>query len=307
MTGADFTGVDIDLLADYLGGALDGTPEAARVAALIVDDPAWRDAHALLSVGMADVGDALHSWGAIPEPMPADVAARLDAALGEPAEAAPAPRRHLSAVPETDVDRQTARRPRSWRRTVRWGSPVAAAAAVLGLVGIGLSYLNAGDSSSSSDSAATTAGSGLAAQAAPEAAAVPGIAKITSTGIDYGPDTLAGETSEPFRAPDASKASPRSSRQGTVPSSGGVSDQSLADPLARLRPQGALQSCLDEIAAENGGGQITVQTVDYARYSGNPALIVHFTAGNGAWAWASGPDCGLPGVDPNTLDSVKVG
>ena len=307
MTGADFTGVDIDLLADYLGGALDGTPEAARVAALIIDDPAWRDAHALLSVGMADVGDALHSWGAVPEPMPADVVARLDAALGEPAEAAPAPGRHLSAVPETDVDRQTARRPRSWRRTLRWGSPVAAAAAVLGLMGVGLSYLNIGDSTSSSDSAATSAGSGLAAQAAPEAAGVPGIAKITSTGIDYGPDTIAGETSEPFRAPDASKAAPRSSRQGAAPSSGGVSDQSLTDPLARLRPQGALQSCLDAIAAENGGGQITVQTVDYARYSGNPALIVHFTAGNGAWAWASGPGCGLSGMGPNTLYSVKVG
>jgi hypothetical protein len=86
-----------------------------------------------------------------------------------------------------------------------------------------------------------------------------------------------------------------------------VSDQSLTDPLARLRPQGALQSCLNEIAAENGGGEITVQTVDYARYSGNPALIVHFTAGNGAWAWASGPDCGLPRVGSNTLYSMKVG
>lgn len=308
MTGADFTGVDIDLLADYLGGALDGTPDAARVAALIVDDPAWRDAHALLSVGMAEVGEALHAWGAAPEPMPADVAARLDAALGEPAEAAPAPGRHLSAVPETGVDHQTARRPRSWRRTLRWGSPVAAAAAVLGLAGIGLSYLNTGDSTSSSDTAASSAGSGLAAQAAPEAAGVPGTAKITSTGIDYGPGTIAGETAEPLRAPDASKASPRSSRQvGAVPSSAGVSDQSLADPLARLRPQSALQSCLDAIAAENDGGQITVQTVDYARYSGNPALIVHFTAGNGAWVWASGPGCGALGVGPSTLYSVKVG
>lgn len=302
MTGADFTGVDIDLLADYLGGALDGTPEAARVAALIVDDPAWRDAHALLSVGMDDVGDALHAWGTVPEPMPAEVAARLEAALIEPPEDAPAPARHLSVVPGTGFDRQKA--PRSWRRTLRWGSPVAAAAAVLGLAGIGLSYLNAGHDASSSDTAASSADSGLAAQAAPEAAGVPGTAKISSSGIDYGPETITGERPEPFHA-DASKSAPRSTREAVPSSAGGATDQGLADPLARLRPQDALQSCLDAIAAENGGGHITVQTIDYARYLGNPALIVHFTADNGAWAWASGPDCG--GVGPSTLYSVKVG
>ena len=27
MTGAEFSGVDIDLLADYIGGALEGTPD----------------------------------------------------------------------------------------------------------------------------------------------------------------------------------------------------------------------------------------------------------------------------------------
>jgi len=305
VTGADFTGVDIDLLADYLGGALDGTPEAARVAALIVDDPAWRDAHSLLSVGMDDVGDALHAWGTVPEPMPAEVAARLEAALIEPPDDAPAPARHLSVVPGTGFDRQKAQRPRSWRRTLRWGSPVAAAAAVLGVAGIGLSYL-AGHGASSSDTAASSADSGLTAQRAPEAASAPGTAKISNSGIDYGPETIAGERPEPFQA-DASKSAPRSTGKAVPSSAGGVAEQGLADPLARLRPPDALQSCLDAIAAENGGGYITVQTIDYARYSGNPALIVHFTAGNGAWAWASGPDCGMPGVGPSTLYSVKVG
>jgi hypothetical protein len=81
VTGAEFSGVDIDLLADYVGGALDGTPDKARVADLIVDDPAWRDAHALLAGGVATVGLQLSTFGAVPEPMPADVFARLDAAL----------------------------------------------------------------------------------------------------------------------------------------------------------------------------------------------------------------------------------
>ena len=45
MTGAEFDGVDIDLLADYIGGALAGTPDESAVAALVADDPAWREAY----------------------------------------------------------------------------------------------------------------------------------------------------------------------------------------------------------------------------------------------------------------------
>jgi hypothetical protein len=81
VTGAEFSGVDIDLLADYVGGALDGTPDEAVVAALIVEDPSWRDAHALLSGGVTAVSSHLRKLGSAPEPMPADVFARLDAAL----------------------------------------------------------------------------------------------------------------------------------------------------------------------------------------------------------------------------------
>ncbi|GGQ45651.1 hypothetical protein [Couchioplanes azureus] len=81
MTGAEFSEVDFDLLADYVGGALDGTPDEAVVSALIVGHPAWRRAHAELSDATAAMTAALGAWGAEPEPMPADVVARLDAAL----------------------------------------------------------------------------------------------------------------------------------------------------------------------------------------------------------------------------------
>ncbi|MET8152345.1 hypothetical protein ACIBSW_36495 [Actinoplanes sp. NPDC049668] len=83
MTGAEFSGVDVDLLADYVGGALDGTPDEAVVAALIAEDPSWRDAYALLHDGVAAVGTELRALGSAPEPMPADIVARLDAALLE--------------------------------------------------------------------------------------------------------------------------------------------------------------------------------------------------------------------------------
>ncbi|MFI5495469.1 hypothetical protein [Actinoplanes sp. NPDC051859] len=81
MTGPEFSEVDFDLLADYVGGALDGTPDEAVVSALIVGHPAWRRAHAELSAATEAMTAALHSWGAEPEPMPADLVARLDAAF----------------------------------------------------------------------------------------------------------------------------------------------------------------------------------------------------------------------------------
>ena len=49
MTGAEFGGVDIDLLADYIGGALTGTPEESAVAARIAGDPDWQAAYASLT------------------------------------------------------------------------------------------------------------------------------------------------------------------------------------------------------------------------------------------------------------------
>lgn len=303
MTGADFTGVDIDLLADYVGGALDGTPDEARVAALIVDDPAWRDAHALLSDGMAAVGDSLRDWGAEPEPMPAAVVTQLDSAIAEIGGAAPASGRHLVAVRETGVDRKEAQRPRPSRRTLRWGASLAAAAAVLAFAGIGVSYL--GSSNSSSDTA--TSGAAGEAKAAPQVqAGVPLTAVISNSGIDYGPGTIANGPLKQFSASDAGNP-PRSSRQAASPSPASMSAEGLADGLARLRPREALQTCLDAIGAENGAGPIIVQTVDYARFSGKPALVVHFTAGNGSWAWASGPDCGLRGIGASTRFSVQVG
>jgi hypothetical protein len=312
VTGADFTGVDIDLLADYVGGALEGTPDAARVAALIVDDPAWRDAHALLSDGMAEVGDALNAWGEVPEPMPAEVAARLEEAFAGTGDVAPAsPGRHLTVVRETGVDRETARRPQPRRRVLRWGAQMAAAAAVLACAGVGLNYIKS--STSATDSASSSsAGSGVAAQAAAGSASMPGASEITNSGTDYSRSSLAAAPSAALLAPDSTEDSgaPRVESSPAAPTpraTANSSSKEFADPLARLRPQVALRACLDAIAAANGAGPITVQTVDYARYYGKPALIVRFTAGNGSWAWASGADCGLTSVDASTRASVQVG
>jgi hypothetical protein len=82
-----FREVDLDLLADYVGGALTGTGEQDAVERMIRTDPAWKRAHTDLVRAVAAVHADLAIWGAAAEPMPADVFDRLTAAI----EAAPGP------------------------------------------------------------------------------------------------------------------------------------------------------------------------------------------------------------------------
>ncbi|RZU72415.1 hypothetical protein EV384_0776 [Micromonospora kangleipakensis] len=89
MTAGKFSEVDHDLLADYVGGALDGTPEQVRVARLIAEDPAWAGAYAALAPAVELVRADLADWAtaAVPD-MPLAVADRIAAVL---AGAGPAP------------------------------------------------------------------------------------------------------------------------------------------------------------------------------------------------------------------------
>jgi hypothetical protein len=298
VTGDEFSAVDVDLLADYVGGALDGTPEHATVADLIARDPAWRRAHDTLAAGMTAVGAELRVLGKTPEPMPAELALRLDDAFAAPRRGslgAPSrpPRRH-------DGDRETT--PAAHRRRwMRWAVPIAAAAAVLAFAGVGINYLAGNSSPDSTTSAAGSAGRAeqvpLAASGLPPVAAVPTGEQIHSSGTDYDAATLGSTT------PGTPAA--RSGKGATL--APGVAGDSAAGPLVRLRAPSALLACLDAIATANGAGTITVQTVDYARFRGTPALVVRFSATNGTWAWASGPGCGAPGGGAATLASVPVG
>ncbi|MEV6492141.1 hypothetical protein AB0M20_26500, partial [Actinoplanes sp. NPDC051633] len=173
MSVDDFGTVDIDLLADYIGDALDET-ERARVEQLIADDPEWRSAHDLLASGMSRVGAELGALGAASEPMPADLGVRLEAAfaadpttdhdliapeLTEPSEPHVQPSRadrHLVSVPTGGAARATSR-----RRRIRWAAPIAAAAGVLAFAGFGTTYFTSHD-----DAAQTSAAGGAAGYAA---------------------------------------------------------------------------------------------------------------------------------------------
>lgn len=115
MTVGRFREVDHDLLADYLGGALDGTPEQTVVARLVAEDAAWAKAYAELAPAVAAVEGDLARWGEPVADMPLDVADRIVTALaalppvpGElPTTTGPAPVQD-TAPDQTEVDATTA-------------------------------------------------------------------------------------------------------------------------------------------------------------------------------------------------------
>ncbi|BCJ53259.1 hypothetical protein Asp14428_47340 [Actinoplanes sp. NBRC 14428] len=254
MTGAEFSEVDFDLLADYVGGALDGTPDEAVVAALIVGHPGWRRAHAELDAAAGAMTSALRSWGEEPEPMPAEFVARLDAAFaaeaagggeagsgsaasgsspraGEfdvaasgaihsaPGGDAAAPGRHLVAVPDGEERATTARkRVRRWK----WAAPAGIAAGVLAFVGFGVQQLGGADSADDSSAAGS-------AQGAEHALALPaGPGQILSSGIDYNRGTLAQAAAQALSAPadtGQTGSAPRApGQQPPVPRTGAADD-----------------------------------------------------------------------------------
>ena len=305
---SEFSEVDIDLLADYIGGALDA-PGEAEVARLIAEDPRWRETYELLAPGMASVGAELGALA--PEPMPADVAARLEASFSSPVgtpatidpdlaaptepHSTPSSSRHLSSVPGTGVDR-----PARKRKRLRWAAPIAVAAGVLAFAGFGADYL-AGQTGSSDDSAASSA-AGSAENAVPMIATesagaggvrqAPGEDQITYSGTDYGSGQLAG------RANGSDDARSQKAAPSAVPM---VAPDTGLGELERLRVREALLACLEAISRQNGQGPIAVQNVDYARYEGAPALIVKFVANGANFAWAVGPECGVPDVGADRL------
>ncbi|MBM0278553.1 hypothetical protein JM949_26120, partial [Micromonospora sp. STR1s_6] len=81
MTTEGFREVDDDLLADYLGGALDGTPQQAEIDRLVSTDPAWADAYALLTPAVTEVRADLARWAEPAPEMPPAIVDRLAAAL----------------------------------------------------------------------------------------------------------------------------------------------------------------------------------------------------------------------------------
>jgi hypothetical protein len=343
VTGREFSGVDLDRLADYVGGALDGTPDATEVGRLIDEDPGWRAAYVALDAAMGRVRADLTRAGAGSEPMPTDVAARLDAALrsagGPPSvaddrAASPPPAvggRPVRRTGPSPTDGRpssspaggprtgpapggpAARRPARSRRRLRWAAAVAAAAAGLAFCGLGANLLGGQGLTDSGGTAASQDGAKVAPQQGAGAPAgglmSSAAARILASGSDYRPDTLAKLSDQ--LAPSAARAQPEA---GGSPQAGAVPERALAKSdaavpaeLRRLTASADLTTCLATLAAGHQA-PTSVQVLDYARFQGRPALVVLFTDGGGSrWAAAVGPDCGKPSAGADALRSVRVG
>ncbi|SCE87028.1 hypothetical protein GA0070607_2597 [Micromonospora coriariae] len=338
MTTEGYREVDDDLLADYLGGALDGTPQQAEVARLVDTDPAWAEAYALLAPAVIEVRADLARWAEPSPELPPAVADRLAAALaaadpvpngapvdsgtadGEaeagaatpvvvPAQGGSGPGRRPVGPSPADPARGTRTGPgRRRRRWARRAAPVAVAVVALVAVGLGLDQL----SMDASDTAGTSAVNRPASTSAlNQPASAPDSAVRTTgpslrSGTDYSPQSLGDRTGGPSPLKGASTSA------DAQPGVAGEGDRrplsSGLDQLARLTDDAALKTCLADVAAEHGSAPLVVEVIDYATFRGEPALVIRFTDAAGArWAWVSGPECGVPGSGSDSRYSARVG
>ncbi|WP_433611989.1 hypothetical protein ACQP2P_45915 [Dactylosporangium sp. CA-139114] len=295
-----FTEADLDRLADFVGGALDGTPAADDVRHLVSTEESWAEAYAMLVSADAAMRDELHALGAEALPVPLDVQQRLDAALASAVTAPPAD------APVVDLNR--AREARKRRRT-RWTAGLAAAAAVLVCGGVGVQVLRESGATKSDRPASAVPnvaaggperGSATGAQgdAGPGSSGFlpfSGDSPIISSGRDYARGTVGG----------VAETVPKAQSHNNVQGDGGASafDNSakapaaVPSPLARLAEPAARAACITAITREYGG---QVALVDYAAFEGQAALVVVVdgsrTAVGRRLVIVVGPDCGLGGA-----------
>lgn len=282
---AGLTEAELDLLADYTAGLLDG-PQATDVAHRIGEDARWARAHAALVGADPAVREDLRAAAAPLEPMPADIVARVDAAL------AYAARPLAGSVVSLDAGRAR-------RRRVFTGLAAAAAAvvAIAGGIAIAGTFTASQSGTASAPGAESVAqdraGAGAGTAPTPGPLELDDSARVVASGVDYRPETL-GQLARstqflslpPAVAPNEAKAS-----RPEVPPA--VRDYSAA-PLARLTVPGALAACLEAVRAAHPG---EVRLVDFARFNGAPAVIVLIQGASTSTVVAVGPDCGLAGAD----------
>jgi hypothetical protein len=294
---------DLDLIADFVGGALAGTPQERSVGDRIRTDPEWAGAHAELVAALDRVSADLRAFGSDDEPMPDDVWTRLEAALSEPAEPEPIPIwRPMGGPADNRPPSRTARS--STRRRRRWMIPALAAVVVLFALSLGIAALRPFFQGGSGTNAGLGRTDTSGAQA-PMSAGAPVLQR--SSGRDYTDDTLVLATdfgALPFPSSvDTQKSA--TGNESVVPGPGVQLNYAVPVPaaLTRLTSPDALARCLAAIATTAPG---QVLGVDYANYRGTPAaIIVIRTADDARVVAVAGANCGEGG--PDLLTQKRVG
>ncbi|GAA3393915.1 hypothetical protein [Cryptosporangium minutisporangium] len=297
---------DLDQLADYAEGLLDGTPDADAIAARIATDQEWADAYRQLAAVLPGISADL---GALPEiPMPADVAAALDRTLAEqPPLAATRPsdgddngaaQPWVAPQPTDDLDRLRSERAARKSRTARAGgwAVAAAAAAVVAIAGVGV--FQSFDLQGSDDSAETSA----VGNSTPKVMSGPGVPSIHVSGTSYSSAELGTQSRALLENRDESAPRQEASSSADRPAAG-TPKAAVPAALRRLLGPADLQNCLTAL-----GLGAPVVAVDYATLDGAPAIIVvaDNPGSDRLTIVAAGPDCGAQGFgDERTRTTVS--
>lgn len=257
--------VDHDLLADYLGGALDGTPTYAYVDHLVTTSPEWRRAAAETRAALEAVSADLAGLRDEPLTIPADVASRIGELLDPP---------KRDPLAGHIVDRSTPRRKRP--RWQRWAAPVAVAAAAVTFFALGRTSLltTGGGAQTADDAARRGSAEGVPQVAAP--AATPEPVPTIRLGQSYDRESLSKRRAQNFSSSDNPAAGPE------------------ANLMYRLQEPAALRACLDAVALVLPGRPTLVE---YATFEGRPAAVISITTLGGGWSFVAGPNCGVAGPD----------
>lgn len=274
------TGWSLDQLADYAAGLLGDAEQATVDAALARDDTA---AHLYAALPHADdlVRGELRALPAVT--MPADIAARIDAAL---------------AAEDRPADEQVAATviPLRRRRWLTASGAVAAGVAVLAGAAFGIGQLTRSSSSSSSTAASGSAprtfdSRGNQPKTESGAESTPSLASsLVATGVDYRKASL------------ASQVTALVTNKADRPYTGGTRGFGVPSGLTQLAGSlGRIEDCLRLL------GIASPRRVDLAKYEGTPSVIVVSNADPGQlMVTVAGPDCGNGGPDLTVRTTVSA-
>jgi hypothetical protein len=132
---------------------------------------------------------------------------------------------------------------------------------------------------------------------------------ITASGQDYRADSLGALLRTPAAISPLGGTRPGGVKatqpaQGTQPPRPTLTEpqiRAIAPELARLADHAALSDCLAAVTAIHGG---VVTAADFARYAGQPAVILTLEAPN--LRVAVGAACGLPNAGADELASAAT-
>jgi hypothetical protein len=214
--------------------------------------------------------------------MPADVAARLQAALAE-ADASPAPAGRRTTVVPLGT-------PRRWWRVHPTAAGLGAAAAVVALVAALVVGHNSGSGGGSTPQQTTS----LAR--APSNTVLNDLSS-TASGTDYTKGNLAATVPALVAGPTAqmrTKAAPTAPRTGAGTNNSAGTSAVAGVPAALLRLKDspdALRSCV--LGVEAGGDIERPLAIDFAHYQGAPAVLIVLPGLNSGFvdAWFVGAAC----------------